>query len=272
MNVLREERGSIVVLTLQDDATRNALARETVSDLRRHVADCAAEGRVLMEIRHDGPAFSSGFERKSDPGEQLLRRRFVEIQQLFDELLASPFVTVAYADGAAVGAGADLFTHCDIRLTGRRASFRFPGARFGVVLGVSRLSGVVGSSVALQLVLGQRTIDAEVAELVGLSRNVADEDVVRAEMSVLAESLGELGQPAVGRVLSALRAPSDPKGGGSPMDHLVASFEPSGLSERMSRGLGRLARPGGPADPIGRNVFADSHSVRRSQEGLVEHE
>lgn len=240
MSVLREDRDGFVVLTLHDDANRNALGQTMVADLRGHVASCAAEGRTLVVFRHKGPAFSSGFDRSGDPADDAVRQRFVEIQRLLDELLAAPFMTVAYATGPAVGAGADLFMHCDIRYAGRGASFLFPGVRFGIVLGIRRLVNVVGTEAALELVLRQRRFDATEAAAAGLARLMPDDDHPGEELASLAASVGSLGQPTVGHVLRVIRMLDEPKGGGSAMDHLTASLEPPGLVERMAGGLGRL--------------------------------
>jgi enoyl-CoA hydratase/carnithine racemase len=97
-------------------------------------------------VHGEGPQFCTGFdlahnEAQSD-GDLLLRR--VRVEQLLQAFASAPVRTGGYAHGRTWGAGADLFAACDLRVAHASATFRSPGAPFGLVLGTHRLAQRVG--------------------------------------------------------------------------------------------------------------------------------
>ena len=88
--------------------------------------------------------------------------------------LATP--TIAAVNGYAFGGGAALAISCDIRIASDRASFRFPGASYGLVVGGSQLPRIVGGPKAKELILTARVIDAEEAERIGLVNQLVSHD------------------------------------------------------------------------------------------------
>jgi enoyl-CoA hydratase len=84
----------------------------------------------------------------------------------------SPCRTIAQVKGRAWGAAADLVVACDHRQITPNASFRFPGAQFGLVLGTRRLAQRVGRDHARDLVLTGRTVNAEQAMALGLATSM----------------------------------------------------------------------------------------------------
>ena len=75
-------------------------------------------------------------------------------------------------NGYAFGGGAALACACDIRLASERASFRFPGAEYGLVVGASQLARIVGMPMAKELIFTARVVDAAEAERIGLANHV----------------------------------------------------------------------------------------------------
>ena len=84
--------------------------------------------------------------------------------------LAKPII--AAINGYAFGGGAALAISCDIRIASERASFRFPGASYGLVVGGSQLPRIVGAPKAKELILTARVVDAGEAERMGLVNKV----------------------------------------------------------------------------------------------------
>ena len=91
-------------------------------------------------LRGNDRHFAAGFDLGGLAAETdaTLAHRFLRIGLLLERLYAAPYVTVAVAEGAAVGAGADLVLACDHRLVAPAVRLRFPGSAFGVVLGAHR--------------------------------------------------------------------------------------------------------------------------------------
>lgn len=72
---------------------------------------------------------------------------------------------MAVVEGNAIGAGADLALACDCVLVRPSATFRFPGMRFGLVLGVARLAELLGRSRAVTVAWDREEVTgAELAQ------------------------------------------------------------------------------------------------------------
>ena len=137
---VRIERGDVWTVTLDRPERANALSADLVEDL--HAAlDAAEEARPeALVLRGNARHFAAGFDLGGldEETDASLALRFLRIGLLLERLLAAPYVTVAVAEGAAVGAGADLVLACDHRLVDPGVTLRFPGSAFGVALGAIR--------------------------------------------------------------------------------------------------------------------------------------
>jgi enoyl-CoA hydratase len=83
---------------------------------------------------------------------------------------------IAAINGYAFGGGAALACACDIRLASERASFRFPGAEYGLVVGGSQLPRIVGAPMAKELIFTARVVEADEALRIGLVNHVYPHD------------------------------------------------------------------------------------------------
>ena len=133
-------RGDIWTITLERPNRANALSAALVEDLHRLLDDAEAARPQALVLRGNARHFSAGFDLAGldDETDATLAYRFLRIGLLLERLLVAPCTTVAVAEGAAVGAGADLVAHCDHRLVAPDVQLRFPGTAFGVVLGATR--------------------------------------------------------------------------------------------------------------------------------------
>ncbi|MER1968931.1 enoyl-CoA hydratase/isomerase family protein [Castellaniella sp. GW247-6E4] len=166
----------VVTLTLDRPDKGNALSPDlvaAVSDgLKCAVSDPAIHTLVL---RGEGRNFCTGFDLSDldEASDGDLLDRFVRIELLLSDLWHAPLRTVALGHGQVVGAGADLFVACDLRLALEGTRFRFPGAGFGLVLGTRRLAERVGVERALAWVGGSCAVECSEAVAGGLvSRTV----------------------------------------------------------------------------------------------------
>ncbi|WP_182375993.1 enoyl-CoA hydratase-related protein [Nocardioides sp. WS12] len=133
-------RGDVWTVTLDRPERANALSADLVEALHG-VLDEAADARPeALVLRGNDRHFAAGLDLGDLDGETdaSLAHRFLRIGLLLERLIAAPYRTVAVADGAAVGAGADLVLACDHRLVDPAVALRFPGAAFGVALGTVR--------------------------------------------------------------------------------------------------------------------------------------
>ncbi|WP_243060720.1 enoyl-CoA hydratase/isomerase family protein [Nocardioides sp. SR21] len=216
---------SIARLVLNRPERANALDAATVERLHRETS--AAAQVVVIEAR--GPVFCGGFDLGSldEATDADLLLRLVRIQLLLERFAASPAVTVAIVQGAAVGAGADLALAADVRLGLPDASLRFPGAGFGAVLGTARLAALTSPPYATEAAATGRRISAAEAFDHGLLRPVATLDDAEAEVARLAARPLPTGTVARLRAAAATTA-------ADPLGHLVRSLaDRPGLRDRI---------------------------------------
>jgi enoyl-CoA hydratase len=179
-----EERDDRLVVTLRRPAARNAINAAMVRELHE-VCTALEETPRLLLITGDGGTFAAG----ADIGELRERGRDQALQginsRLFDRIARLPLPTVAAVDGYALGGGAELAYACDIRLASPAAVFGNPEPGLGILAAAGacwRLRELVGASVAKQVLLAGRRLDADEAYRIGLVADVgpADELVERA--------------------------------------------------------------------------------------------
>ncbi len=175
--VLRRESGTCAVLELNQPDRGNALSAAVVEALRANLAGVFSNRDFdTVVLAGGGRNFCTGFdlggiERLSD-GDVL--HRFVQIELLLSELWHAPVRTVALAKGRTWGAGADILAACDHRIAQSSATFRFPGAGFGIVLGTRRLCERVGETAARHWIASNTEVAASDALQAGLVTSLAE--------------------------------------------------------------------------------------------------
>ena len=197
-----EQDGGVVVLTLNEPKTRNAISPAIVEALVAHTERINADLSVgCVILTGAGEGFSSGGnvkqmkERASlfggTPAE--IRRSYLQgIQRIPLAMYALEAPSIAAVNGAAVGAGCDLASMCDMRIAGRSATFAESFLRVGLVSGDGGawfLPRAVGMSKAYEMTFTGDFIDAEEAARVGLVSRVVDDDKLRQEATALARRI-----------------------------------------------------------------------------------
>jgi enoyl-CoA hydratase/carnithine racemase len=218
-------------LVLDRPERGNALSTELVRRVAAAVDDTVSAGGRVLAIRSTSAVFCSGFDlREPVPDDNAALRRFGEIQGLLDRLRNAPLITVACVDGPAFGAGADLVAACDYRLGTARVRFRFPGSRFGLVLGLRRLAAIAGVDVARDLVLRARVIGADEALAVGLLTAVMELGELDSYVARLAADVADLDEVTLSLIVRSLRADEPP----DDAELLMASATRAGLAARIT--------------------------------------
>jgi enoyl-CoA hydratase len=172
--LLVEELADRVVVTLHRPEARNAIDAAMVRELHEVCAGLEERPRLLL-LTGAGGTFAAG----ADIGELRERGREQALQginsRLFDRIARLPLPTVAAVDGYALGGGAELAYACDLRLASPTATFGNPEPGLGILAAAGacwRLRELVGASVAKQVLLAGRRLDAEDAYRLGLVAEV----------------------------------------------------------------------------------------------------
>jgi enoyl-CoA hydratase len=173
----------IAWVTLNRPEKKNALStilRDEVSDaFDRLTADPSV--RVIV-ITGSGTVFSAGFDlmefADSSPGFQ--ERLWKSSDRFHHTILRCPIPVVAAVNGPAVAGGFDLAVLADLRVAAETARFAHVEHTFASVV-YRPLRDLVGGSIARELVLTGRNVDAPEALSIGLvSRVVAADQLVKA--------------------------------------------------------------------------------------------
>jgi enoyl-CoA hydratase len=210
----------------------NAFSAELVSELTRAVDQAQAKSDThTLIFSAKGDDFSTGMDLSglSQETDESLLERFVAIEDLLARVWASSCRTVAVVSGRAWGAAADLALACDLRLGHASASFRFPGAQFGLVLGSRRLACRIGSDRARQIILHGTTVKAEQALAMGMLQGLV-EGFEPADLPTI-----RVDRETQRHVMAATRSADDAMPGALAQDRLVlmVSAQRPGLKDRM---------------------------------------
>ena len=106
----------------------------------------------------------------------------------------------AAVNGFALGGGCELAMMCDFIIASDRASFGQPEVLLGTTPGMGgsqRLTGLVGKSKAMDMVLTGRRMPADEAERAGLASRVVPHEELMPKAMEVAEQIAALSQPAV---------------------------------------------------------------------------
>lgn len=161
-----EARGHVAVVTIDRPERRNAVDHDALDGLAAALDSCGDDTRALVLTGADGHfcagADLSGVEDASFTA--LLR-------SVLDRLRLAPFVTIAAADGAALGAGTQLAIACDLRIATAGASFGIPAGRLGLAVDtwtVDRLALVAGAGPARAMLLAAEVVKGDEAHRLGM--------------------------------------------------------------------------------------------------------
>lgn len=187
-----ETFGTHVLITLNRPERRNAIDRPMVSELHAICTELEEDPRIML-ITGSGPVFGAGADLQ-----EMRERRNVDAlaainSSLFDRIAALPLPTIALVNGPAIGAGAELAYACDFRLAAPEARFSNPEVTLGIMPAAGacwRLRELVGLSIAREVLLAGKVLDADQALNSGLVNSVVGADSLLSAGRELAERLG----------------------------------------------------------------------------------
>lgn len=136
--LLTERRGSALVLTLSDPATRNTLSEQLllagVEALNRAETDDAVQ---CVLLRGAGAHFCAGgnlhgLASRRQQGPEAQGQMLDRLHQWVESLRTFPKPVLAAVEGAAAGAGFSLALACDLIVAAQNARFMLSHARIGL--------------------------------------------------------------------------------------------------------------------------------------------
>jgi enoyl-CoA hydratase/carnithine racemase len=181
-DIITERSGQILRIQLNRPEKKNAMTLAMYLTLAGLLNDAAKDDQIRVVLWHGaGDSFSAGNDiedfLKNPPGaDESPQARLIEALINFDKPI------VAAVQGAAIGGGTTMLTHCDFVFAGESAKFQMPFVNLAVVpeFGTSySVPARIGYLRAAELILLGLPFDAKRAAELGLvTRVVVDQQLL----------------------------------------------------------------------------------------------
>ncbi len=205
--ILVARDAAVATVTLNRPAKLNALTRDMWRTLGTTIDSLSTDAQLrCIVVRGAGErAFSPGndigeFARERSNKEQA-RSYGAVMHATARALAACPIPLVAQIHGICVGGGLEIAAMCDLRICGESSRFGAPIKNLGLVMAYAEMAPLVrlvGSSIALEILLEGRIFDAAEALRKGLVSRVVPDDRVAAEAAAAAGRIAD-GAPLAAR-------------------------------------------------------------------------
>ncbi|ATF92292.1 Probable enoyl-CoA hydratase echA8 [Cedecea neteri] len=177
-DILSRVDGAVAVVTLNRPQKYNALTAEMLDELVSTLKELDGRADVRAIVLFGSPkAFSAGADTgtlASASATTLWRSGFSE---KWDRVAEIETPLIAAVSGYALGGGLELALLCDMIIADQSAVFGLPESHIGIIPGAGgtqRLVRAVGKSLAMDMLLSGRRIDAQEALRAGLVSRVTD--------------------------------------------------------------------------------------------------
>jgi enoyl-CoA hydratase/carnithine racemase len=198
--LLRENFGSIAVLTLNRPAARNSLSEGLIAELHAALNEIHDDNSVrALVIAANGPAFSAGHDMKeltarrsdADRGRAYFAQIMNACSAMMQAIVQLPKPVVAAVQGVATAAGCQLVASCDLAVASEAASFATPGVDIGLFCSTPMvaLSRNVPRKQAMEMLLTGEPVDARTAQGLGLVNRVVSPGTERDAAIALAQKV-----------------------------------------------------------------------------------
>ncbi len=197
--IIKEVRGSLVILTLNRPEKFNSFNREMALQLQQYLDEIAKDKTIrCIIITGSGKAFCAGQDLGEVSGENPIA---------FSKILGehyNPIITrirnmelpvVAAVNGVAAGAGANIALCCDVVLASKSASFIQAFSKIGLIPdsgGTFFLPRLIGFQKASAIAMLGDKISAEEAERMGMIYKVLEDANFLAAAEEIATKLAEM--------------------------------------------------------------------------------
>lgn len=187
----------VAVVTMHRSEKKNALSialRDAIADALDLLA--ADEGIRAVVLTGHGTVFSAGFDLAEfqEPDPTFQQRLWASSDRFHSTVLRFPLPLVAAVNGPALAGGFDLAVMCDLRVAADSA--RFAHVEYAWTEVVYRpLRELIGGSLARELTLTGRSVDADEAHRIGLVNDVAPTAEVVERAVAMATAIAAMPRP-----------------------------------------------------------------------------
>ncbi|GGK75256.1 enoyl-CoA hydratase/isomerase family protein [Rufibacter glacialis] len=212
-NLLLENKGGILFITVNRPNKMNALNIETVKEINSAFQEVYddTEVRGVILTGSGEKAFVAGADI-SEIAElnEVNGRRFAERgQDVFSMIEECPKPVIAAVNGFALGGGCELAMACHIRVASENARFGQPEVNLGLIPGyggTQRLTQLVGKGKAMELMMTGDLISAAEAKEIGLVNHVTTLEELNAKCLEIMQKIVAKAPLAVGMIVDCVNA------------------------------------------------------------------
>ena len=182
-NLLREDIGTIAVLTLNRPSARNSLSEALIGELHAALDAIANDASIrALVIAANGTVFSAGHDLKemtarrtdADRGRAYFAHMMSICSAMMQAVVMLPKPVIACVQGVATAAGCQLVASCDLAVASDAATFATPGVDIGLFCSTPMvaLSRNIPRKQAMEMLLTGEPVSAERAREIGLVNRV----------------------------------------------------------------------------------------------------
>lgn len=183
--ILLEKEDDVSVLTINRPKALNALNSEVLQELEDALDHLSKDKsiRVLIVTGSGEKSFVAGADISEMANKNAVEgREFSELgNRVFSKLANLPYPTIAAVNGFALGGGCELALSTDIRIASKNAVFGQPEVGLGIIPGfggTQRLTRLISTSLAKELIFTGSNIKADRALEIGLISHLVEEDLL----------------------------------------------------------------------------------------------
>jgi enoyl-CoA hydratase/carnithine racemase len=215
-----EQQNEVVTITLNRPEKRNAINLAMLDELDQSISDISRiDGVRVLIVRGEGEVFSSGLDlaaflelpqRYGQAWKKRMRTITHDLQSILNRFERLEIPTVALLQGYCLGLATELALACDIRIASEECKIGLPESRLGIIPdvgGTTRLTRLVGSARAKELIFTGRQIRAETAARWGMVNYVVPESELLTKAEELTMEICQAAPLAIGlakRVIDGL--------------------------------------------------------------------
>ncbi|OKS89046.1 enoyl-CoA hydratase-related protein [Mucilaginibacter polytrichastri] len=219
-NLLIEDKNRIRYITINRESKLNALNRDTIAELHTAFANAfsnkAIGGIIITGAGQKAFVAGADIAEFADLDTESASRLAKENQaKVFDLVANGSKPVIAAINGYALGGGLELALAAHIRIASTTAKMGLPEVTLGLIPGyggTQRLSKLVGSGKAFEMILTADMITADEAYLVGLVNYVVEPGEIIARAEALLNKMLQRAPLALAAAIAAINAAGAPDG------------------------------------------------------------
>jgi len=199
--IVVEKHGPVGIILLNRPKALNALCGQLISEVNCALEDFDKDkdvGSIILTSTKKG--FAAGADIKEMVDQTYVSQLSTNMFASWDNIVKIQKPIIAAVSGYALGGGCELAMMCDIVIASESAQFGQPEITLGTIPGVGgtqRLTRAVGKSLAMEMVLTGKRIDAKTALASGLVSRVVPDETLLSDALEIANKICTFSKPIV---------------------------------------------------------------------------